>query len=138
MFTKDQLSALLHANGKEGIMATVNQIPEDELRNALVLAVTMYQQQASIYEDFLFARFAWIDQLTDLAIQSISTYCASLSKRRKDLDCLNKCRRCGEFSILRMSFRIWFRSKDHRTGRCCRKDAATYPFCCCVILKRRR
>ena len=43
MFTKDQLSALLHANGKEGIMATVNQIPEDELRNALVLAVTMYQ-----------------------------------------------------------------------------------------------
>ena len=26
MFTKDQLSALLHANGKEGIMATVNQI----------------------------------------------------------------------------------------------------------------
>ena len=44
---------LLHANGKEGIMATVNQIPEDELRNALVLAVTMYQQQASIYEDLL-------------------------------------------------------------------------------------
>ena len=36
MFTKDQLSALLHANGKEGIMAIVNQIPEDELRNALV------------------------------------------------------------------------------------------------------
>lgn len=53
MFTKDQLSALLRANGKEGIMATVNQIPEDELRNALVLAVTMHQQQASIYEDFL-------------------------------------------------------------------------------------
>ena len=53
MFTKDQLSALLRANGKEGIMATVNQIPKDELRNALVLAVTMYQQQASIYEDFL-------------------------------------------------------------------------------------
>ena len=41
MFTKDQLSALLHANGKEGIMDTVNQIPEDELRNALVLAVTI-------------------------------------------------------------------------------------------------
>ena len=53
MFTKDQLSALLHANGKEGIMATVNQIPEDEMRTALVLAVTMYQQQASIYEDLL-------------------------------------------------------------------------------------
>lgn len=53
MFTKDQLSALLHANGKEGIMATVNQIPEDELRNALVLAVTMYQQQASICEELL-------------------------------------------------------------------------------------
>ncbi len=53
MFSKDQLSALLHANGKEGIMAAVNQIPEDELRNALVLAVTMYQQQASIYEGLL-------------------------------------------------------------------------------------
>lgn len=53
MFTKDQLSALLHANGKEGIMGTVNQIPEDELRNALVLAVTMYQQQASICEELL-------------------------------------------------------------------------------------
>lgn len=51
MFTKNQLSALLHADGKEGIMATVNQIPEDELRNALVLAVTMYQQQASICEE---------------------------------------------------------------------------------------
>lgn len=53
MFTKDQLSALLHTNGKEGIMATVNQIPEDELRNTLVLAVTMYQQQTSICEELL-------------------------------------------------------------------------------------
>ena len=48
MFTKDQLSALLHANGKEGIMATVNQIPEDELRNALVLAVTMRKRSQNL------------------------------------------------------------------------------------------
>ena len=53
VFTKDQLSALLHANGKEGIMEAVNQIPEGELRNALVLAVTMYQQQTSVYEALL-------------------------------------------------------------------------------------
>ncbi len=51
MFTKEKLEVLVCAKDRDELISAVRQIPEDELRTALILAVTLYKQSTRLEQE---------------------------------------------------------------------------------------